>query len=204
MDRATIAYYDAEAPAYADMTARGWPERAPWARAFAARLAAGARGLDLGCGPGQDAARFRAMGVAVDAMDASDGLAAEARRRHGIELRVARFDALDADAVHDDVWAAFSLLHDSRAALPGHPARIARALAPQGVLYLGMKEGDGTRRDRPGRAYIFVTGADVTGPLVGAGLAADEIGHDAAAGMAGSVDPCLHVLATHAREDRPS
>jgi len=201
MDRATIAYYDTEARAYADMTARGWPDGTPWTRAFADRLPAGGRVLDLGCGPGQDAARFRAMGFKVDAVDASDGLAAEARRRHGIEVRLARFDALNAEGAYDGVWASFSLLHDSRAALPGHLARIARALRPEGVLYLGMKEGEGTRRDRLGRRYIFVTEAEVTGMLAGARLAAAEIGRDSAAGMAGTVDPCLHILATHARED---
>lgn len=200
MDRETIAFYDAEAAAYADTMARDWPDGPPMLARFAARLAPGGRVLDLGCGPGQDAARLAAMGFAVDAMDASEGLAAEARRRHGIAVRVASFDALDAEALYDGVWAAFSLLHDSRAALPRHLARIARALKPGGALYLGLKEGEGEARDSLGRRYFYVRAAEIAARLAEAGFAAPEIGRDEGTGMAGTREPLLHVLTLRAGE----
>lgn len=52
------------------------------------------RVLDLGCGPGLDAAALEALGHAVLAIDASDGMVAEARRRAS-DVRQGDLDALE-------------------------------------------------------------------------------------------------------------
>lgn len=75
---------------------RRW-ERDPVAqalrRAVRSRLRAhvrpGVRVLDIGCGPGADAAWMRSLGAEVLAIDASPGMVAEARRRDpGLDVRV--------------------------------------------------------------------------------------------------------------------
>lgn len=202
-DPRTIAWYDAGAHDYAEMVERHWPTGSPWLDRFAARLAPGARVLDFGAGPGWAAAALARRGFSVEATDASAGLAAEGRRRYGIEIRVAAFDALDAVAAYDGVWASFSLLHDSRDAFPGHLARIARALRRGGAIYLGMKEGTGTRRDSLGRRYFYVSEAEIRTALAAAGFAAPEIGRETAAGMTGMPEPMLHALAARATEAAP-
>jgi len=71
------AAYDrsnADNPTLCDMRARAWA-------AVDAYVPARARILDLGCGPGADAARFAAQGHRVTAIDWSPAMVEEARRR---------------------------------------------------------------------------------------------------------------------------
>ncbi len=195
MDPRTIAFYDTEPGRYAEMVARELTAPPPELARFAAALPAGGRVLDLGCGPGWAAAWLAARGFAVDATDASAGMAAEGRRRHGVEIRVEPFEALAADGLYDGVWCAFALLHETRDALPGHLARIARALKPGGILYLGMKEGAGEARDALGRRYVYVAAPELEAMLAGAGLVGVSIGRDRVRGCAGVVEPVLHAVA---------
>jgi len=150
-DNETQAFYQAEATAYA--------ARAQCAEAgdalgqFATRLPPGAWILDLGCGGGQDAAALRDMGFHVVAVDASSGLAAEARRRWDLDVRVLDFAALDYDCVFDAVWAAASLHHAARDELPIIFTRLEAALKPRGLLRATLKMGAADRRDRFGRFF---------------------------------------------------
>ncbi len=194
-DRETIAFYDAEPGRYADMVARELTDAPPELARFAAALPPGARVLDLGCGPGWAAAWLAARRFAVDATDASAGMAAEARRRHGLEIRVEPFEALGVHAIYDGIWCAFALLHDTRAALPGHLARIARALRPGGRLYLGMKEGEGERRDTLGRHYIYVSQPEIEALLAEAGFGEIAAERDRVRGCTGAIEPVLHLFA---------
>lgn len=149
-DPATLAFYDAEARAYA---ARYGNHVRPELAAFLVRLPSGARVLELGCGGGQDAAAMLAAGFDVDATDGSPALAAEAERRLGRAVRVMRFGELAADAAYDGVWAAACLLHVPRAGLPGILARIHRALRPGGLHFASYKATGREGRDRFGRLY---------------------------------------------------
>ena len=193
MDRETLDFYEGQAATYADYMAAG--KRVPWLDRFMALLPAGAAVLDLGCGSAWAAARMREAGFEVSAMDASPALAAEARARYGIEVRVAPFSALDAEGAYDAVWASFSLLHDSRAAMPGNLARIRRALRPGGLLYLGLKEGEGAHRDRLGRLYTYF-GADELARLLGeAGFTEIERAGETGESYDGSPTRFIQVLA---------
>lgn len=137
--------------------------------AFLARLPPNARVLDLGCGAGRDAAAFLARGCRVSAMDPSPELAARTASPLGIDVTVARAQDLDADAAYDGVWACASLLHVPIAETPAVLARIARALAPGGVLYASYKHGEGERW-REGRFFHDETPSSLGALLRAAGF----------------------------------
>ncbi len=155
-DAETIAFYDRDAAAYAaHVAAHGLR---PSLETFEAALPRNARVLDLGCGGGQDAAWLHDGGHAVTAMDASPGLAREAKTRWDIDVRVADFSTLDDINTFDGVWSAAALHHAQRDHLPDIFARIARALRPGGAFSATMKAGE-DRRDSLGRFYCAMDAA---------------------------------------------
>jgi SAM-dependent methyltransferase len=154
-DSQTIAFYDRDAGAYARASIEHGVR--PSLVAFEAALPRAARVLDLGCGGGQDGAWLRERGHDVTAIDAPAGLAAEARRRYGLEVRVATFSDLDDVAAFDGVWCGAALHHACAADLPDIVARIARAIRPFGRFATLMKCGQ-DRRDGLGRFYCAMSG----------------------------------------------
>ncbi|MEM1345796.1 MAG: class I SAM-dependent methyltransferase [Pseudomonadota bacterium] len=195
-DPETLGFYDSQSHAYADCAA-DWADKALiWLDRFAATLPEAAYVLDFGAGSGWGAAWFRERGFSVRAIDGSVGLAAEARRRHGIEVEVAPFDTLDAEAEFDGAWVAFSLLHDTRSAFPGHLQRLSRALVPGGRLYLGLKCGEGSMRDTHGRRYTYFAPEEVRAALLGAGFSDIDITLDRGESFTGEAEDFLHTLAT--------
>ena len=153
-----------------------------------------ARCLIFGCGSGWAAGRFRDLGFEVDAIDGSEGLAAEAQARYGIKVSVASFDSLAAIDRYHGIWASFCLLHDSREAMPAHLCRLHRALHPGGLLYLGLKEGTGCRRDALDRFYTYFEQAEISGLLTKAGFNEPEIDCYSAPGMEGQDEPCMDIF----------
>lgn len=194
-DRQTLDVYDARAGDYAK-TLGADPATAPSLSAFVAALPDGARVLDLGCGPGTWAAAMAQAGCRVDATDASQAMVDLAARQPGVTAWQASFEELDAEAQYDGIWANFSLLHASRDAMPGHLARIARALKPGGLLHIGLKEGQGAARDSLGRFYTYYTVEEVTVMLRDAGLTAGPARHGADKGLDGAVAPWFTLTAT--------
>lgn len=190
-DDETMAVYAAEAGRYADLTG----ERSPELDVFLGLVTPGGRILDLGCGPGHDAAVMAGRGFLVDAVDASAEMVAEARARHGLEARVAGFDDIDAEAAYDGVWASFSLLHAPKADMPGHLHRLHRALRPGGRIMVGLKTGAGEKRDRLGRFYGYYTRDELVGLMQEAGftVTSEVVGADA--GLDGAVAPWIMVQA---------
>ena len=185
-DARTIAFYDGAADRYDALTNKGAPDQD--LSAFIALMPAGARVLDLGCGPARASAHMRDAGLAPDPVDASTGMVKLANQTHDIGARLMRFDDLDTVSGYDGVWANFSLLHAPRADLPRHLRAIATALKPQGILHIGMKTGTGVRRDALDRHYTFVTIRELTDLVTGAGMTvlATREGRDT--GCAGTID----------------
>lgn len=157
-DPATIAFYDAEASAYADAS-----RRSGHLDGFIARLAPGARVLELGCGAGFDSESLLAAGFDVTATDASSKLAAIASARIGRPVRVMRSDELPEAGAYDGVWANACLLHVPVAALPDILMRIFNSLRPGGVFFASFKSGEGEGRDGLGRFYNFIGRAALEG-----------------------------------------
>lgn len=192
-DETTISVYDTKASDYAKAFPAAGDE--PGLQRFMSMLPKGAVVLDLGCGPGAHAAALYAQGFKVTATDASIAMVEMARRHKGLIVRQARFSDLREQDVYDGVWANFSLLHAPRADLPDHLLRIATALRQGGIFHIGMKTGEGERRDALGRFYAFYTVDQLCELLKVAGFDVIEVVLGESAGLAGTVDPWVEMLA---------
>ncbi|GAB5434302.1 MAG: class I SAM-dependent methyltransferase [Epibacterium sp.] len=164
---------------------------------FVAGLPDGGTVLDLGCGPGHWAARFRDEGLHVTAMDASPEMARYAKATYGIDVTVATFEDIDTTARYDGIWAFFSLLHAPRTDFPGHLLRLHRALKPGGMLALGMKLGTGERRDTLGRFYTYYSEDALREHLADAGFFVLSAHRSSGEGLAGARETFV-VLTAHA------
>ncbi len=151
-DPDTLAFYDREASDYVQKFVDG---SVRFLDGFAERLAPGANVLELGCGGGRDAQQFLERGFRVDMTDGSAGMAEEARKRTGKDVRLLHFDELEAVEAYDAVWAHASLHHQPLAGLGEVLVRVHRALRPGGWFFANYKLGDGDARDAFGRLYNF-------------------------------------------------
>ncbi len=193
IDDETIAAYDNQVDAYAELTGQAAPD--PLLLAFMARIEPGGHILDLGCGPGNEAAGMRSRGFSVDAVDASPEMVRLANQTHDIGARRATFDDVDEIAAYDGIWANFSLLHAPAEEFPRHLAALYRALKPGGCFHIAMKLGAGSARDRLGRHYSYYSQPELSGHLTRAGFVIDEISTGETMGLAGDVEPWIAVRA---------
>ncbi|MCR9137691.1 MAG: class I SAM-dependent methyltransferase [Alphaproteobacteria bacterium] len=192
-DRETIGVYDARVAEYAGHTGRKSPD--PTLMAFIGRIEPGGLVLDLGCGPADSSVIMRDHGLRVDPVDGSEEMVRWANDTHGIGARHLTFDALDAVNRYQGVWANFSLLHAAAEDLPRHLGAIHRALLPKGLLHIGMKLGEGSRRDSLGRYYSFYSREALLDHLADAGFAADTTDTGESRGLAGDVEPWITISA---------
>lgn len=142
--RRTIASYDEIAGEYW----ASWREREMMEEALAAfvrRMRPGGLVVDVGCGPGFDAALLQAEGLRTVALDLSWGMVTVGCQHYScafVQGDMRRLP-LGTSAV-DGLWANASLLHlppvEGEAALK----EFYRVLRPEGVLFLSVKEGTGT------------------------------------------------------------
>jgi SAM-dependent methyltransferase len=182
-DARTLEVYAGRAGEYA---ARVSVARPRGLDAFVAAIPAGARVLDLGCGPGHTAAALAAAGFRVVAIDATPEMVAMAAAHPGVDARVASFDDLPAlGGGFAGVWASFSLLHATRPAFARHLADLHAACRPGATLHLAMKLGQGEGRDRLGRFYTYYTEAELRQALAAAGFRPGAARAGRGAGLSG-------------------
>lgn len=162
-DRATIAFYDANARDYADASHEMRDEK-QLAR-FTELIRENGTVCDLGSGNGWASAALRDAGFEVRPIDGSAGLAAEAKARFDLDVTVMPFEDFDARDAYDGIWAAWSLHHAQRASFPPLLARVVGALRDDGVLYLAMKGGSGEKRDSLDRLYAYYTADELKAAL---------------------------------------
>ncbi|MFY0662727.1 MAG: class I SAM-dependent methyltransferase [Shimia sp.] len=198
-DKDTLAVYAKAAGDYADRFARiedADVDQFSDLTAFFELLPENGLVLDLGCGPGQWAAKIRDAGYRVEGMDASPEMAALAKERFDLDVTVGTFDQLEAVERYDGIWANFSLLHAPKAELPDHLSRIHHALKPGGAFHIGTKLGEGEQRDHLGRFYSYYTEDELTGLLQDAGFTVVRKRTGSAVGLAGSDDTFV-ILTAH-------
>ena len=193
-DAETLAAYARDAARYTAMPMTDLQTQA--LADFIDRLPPGARVLDVGCGPGLQAAAMIRAGHRVTGIDPTPDFVTEALH-NGVDARLGSVEDVMAVAEYDAVHASFSLLHCPRADIPGHIARLARALRPGGVLFLGMKLGTGEGRDALGRFYTYVSEIELAGWIKAAGLTPERSVTGTGKGLAGTEDPYV-LMTAHA------
>lgn len=146
----TLAYYDANAQAFYDMTVG--VEVNHLYRPFLALVPPGAHLLDAGCGSGRDSLFFKTHGYRVTAMEPSEEMARRSEALIGQEVVRRRFEDMDWHEAFDGIWACASLLHVPRSRIDDVFSRLTRALKPGGSLYASFKYGSG-ERTKKGRFF---------------------------------------------------
>lgn len=139
-DRA--AYYDREAPRRAAREID--PERVIRRGEFIDLLVTGGRRtlLEIGTGPGQDAAAFVAAGLAVAGVDLSAEHTRLARDV-GVDAQVASVLGLPyPDGAFSAGWTMSTLLHVANTDFDAAMAEITRVLAPGALLAVGLWGGE--------------------------------------------------------------
>jgi SAM-dependent methyltransferase len=134
--------YNRIAPTFAQRFADMTPSLERLASDFLERLLDTPVILDAGCGPGRDMAWFEAHGCHVTGIDLSPGMLAEARTRvTGPLIEMDLHDLRLDEQAFDGIWCNAALLHIPKAHVPSVLARFHRALKPNGLLGLGLKQG---------------------------------------------------------------
>lgn len=123
----------------------------------------GPRLLDVGCGPGPDAAVFANDGLDVTGLDLSRSFLETASGR----VPTARFVRGDMrrlpfrDDRFDGVWCCAALVHLPREAVPGTLAEFGRVLGTGGAAFVTVLHGDGGGYNEEGRYFEQYRPADL-------------------------------------------
>ncbi len=105
----------------------------------------GKRILDLGSGPGTHSTFFRERGLEPLCFDISPEMIKLCKEK-GLEAEVGDIEDLKfEDNSFDGIWACSSILHVPKANIPGVFNGLDRILKPKGLLFVGVKEGEGEK-----------------------------------------------------------
>lgn len=186
----TLAAYQARAQQYID----SGPGRG--AGALLGRLATlvpGGRVLEVGSGPGHDAAALETLGLQVRRTDATPAFVERlCAAGYAADLLDVRFG--DLGGPWDAVLAQAVLLHVAREQLGGVLARMRTAVRRGGVLACSFKEGDGdgwsSRKLGVPRWFVYWREPQLRALLEESGWTVLDLTHDR-----GSREPWLVVLA---------
>ncbi|HEY3191035.1 MAG TPA: class I SAM-dependent methyltransferase [Solirubrobacteraceae bacterium] len=156
MSDPTRTAYDAFAPAYAQRHAAMIPALVAAADRFLSLLGGAGPVLDLGCGPGRDAAYFAERKLSVVGADFSDGMLALARERARVPLVQCDLRAVPfRDGAFGGVWCDAALLHVPKADVPRALTGVRRVLEHGGALCVLVQQGEGEGVEPlPGRPEI--------------------------------------------------
>lgn len=191
-DKETIAIYDEQVEKYANLVTTDKPGSI--LQGFIDALEQNAFVLDLGCGPANSSALMRTHGLKVDPVDASQEMVNHANTLYDINARAATFDDLDDVAKYDGIWANFSLLHAPIEDFPRYLLAIHTALVPKGIFHIGMKLGNGMKRDSLGRLYSYYSKEELTQYLQDAGFTILEKTFGEEPGLSGEIAPWITIL----------
>jgi len=188
-DQKTIQAYNGQVDNYLKMV--GGLEVDPALLRFIDRLKANDYVLDLGCGPAIASAVMRDKGLRVDPVDAAAGMVQLANDKFNIGARQAQFSDIDTTDTYQGVWANFSLLHAQAEDLAAILLALHKALVINGVLHLGMKLGQGAKRDKYDRYYAYYSQSELVVHVTDAGFSVAEVVLGESLGMAGDIEPWI-------------
>lgn len=132
--------------------------------------------VDVGCGPGFDAAFFRRSGLWTIGLDLSRGMMAAGRPEFGGDYVQADMRWLPLAGKIGGLWVAASFLHVARKQAPAVLRGFADALVPGGIFYLSLKHGQGAEWTSEShgvplpRYFVYWQPEEVDGLLRGAGF----------------------------------
>ena len=173
-DAATLAAYDGDAASFAE----DWETQPPPSdlHAVVRRFFEPGATADIGCGSGRDTAWLNANNFPAIGFDASEGLLAEARRRHpGIDFaRAALPELAGVQGPFANILCETVVMHLNPATVPASVERMFGLLAPGGTLYLGWRVEGEDRRDAYGRLYAAFDPKLVLGALAPAEILLNE------------------------------
>jgi SAM-dependent methyltransferase len=174
-DKATLGAYDRDAASFAE----DWETQpAPTdLHAIVQRFFTQGPTADIGCGSGRDTAWLNANGYPAIGFDASEGLLAEARRRHpDVRFRRAALpDLAGVDGPFTNILCETVIMHLPPGIVSASVARILSLLEPDGTLYLSWRVTEGAdRRDEYGRLYAAFDPRLALEPLAAARIVLDE------------------------------
>ncbi|GHE01772.1 hypothetical protein U879_15990 [Defluviimonas sp. 20V17] len=199
-DRATIAFYQGNAADYsARMNRVNGGVGTRDLEEFAKALVPGGRVLDFGCGGGWAARLLAGQGFAVTALDPTPEFIAMLADCAGIDTILGDMAMLPEGALFDGIWAHFSLQHIPRQDLPAALSRLAQALAPGGVIAIGIHEGEESLRDSLGRLYNHWTEAALGKILAAEGVGIQSARRHPDRGFDGRQFSALHLQARRRR-----
>ena len=158
----SITYYDDYADSFYEGTISA--DVSSIRKKFISQLPHAGQVLDWGCGSGRDTKAFQDAGFQVIATDASKVLCRLASEYTGIPVRNERFEDLKEISNFDGIWACASLLHVPQDNLPAVFQIAAKALKPEGIMYVSFKHGD-FEGERDGRYFTDLTEESLTGIL---------------------------------------
>ena len=193
VDKGTIETYNKQAHSYIKCVSRQKADED--LTGFMTLLPKGAKILDWGCGPANSAAMMKADGFDVTATDASSEMVKLAQEKFDIDVKLESFDALDDNSHFDGIWANFSLLHAKRSEMEAHLTRAYRALKAGGVFHLGLKLGDGEKRDRLNRFYTYYQEDEILNLLQKAEFSIIEKRQGEFESLTGDIEPFIIILA---------
>jgi SAM-dependent methyltransferase len=150
----TRATYDAIAERFLERT-RDRSGFADQFDRFAAHVGPGGLVLDVGAGPGGDAAELRRRGLRAVALDLSLGMLRSGRRDHPGPRVQADMARLPLRAVAAGLWVNASLLHVERQRVPAVLRELRRVLVAPAILHVSVKLGGGAgwETERYGEAH---------------------------------------------------
>lgn len=165
-------YYRRHYRAYRDETVAIDPT--PFLGVFARQLSPGDHVLDVGCGSGRDLFWLQQKGLAVTGFERSPGLARLAREHAGCDVIEGDFHTYDfAPLAVDAILMTGALVHVPHDELPDVLGNILRAVnpaSPRRIVYLSLKEGQGSATDNRGRLFYFWQESDLVDLLPGLGM----------------------------------
>ena len=195
MDTETIKCYDKSAESYLDKVCNTYPDSD--LLSFINSIKSGGTVLDLGCGPGNSSAMMQSAGLNVQASDCSQKMVDIAKNKFNVDAIKAEFKELSEIDLYDGVWANFSLLHAPRSEMLSNLKKINRSLKKKGYLHIGLKIGNGEKRDTLGRQYTYYQPKELKSLLISAGFTINTIrlDMDGAISMTGMIEPFMIVTA---------